>query len=159
MKPGDKDEEVDASTPDGDLWEGENPDDYSILHVWETTSWYDTEWEEGVEREFPHSRALDCTEDGCVCDLGDEPTVVEDWTAWWRYDVFVRFVRRLGGNAPNKVLARRFLLKGSVEARKRVIQGVCRRDPKRTIIAPFAAKDLPPRIGQSETPSGRSRPA
>lgn len=141
-KPGDTGQEVDETVTDETLWTGENLDDYSFFVAPVGLLSFRDDWERGVDRIFPRAgRRLDCKSEDCLCELKDEPTVVEDWSRWRRYEIVVRHVFRIGANTPHRVITTRYLIKGLVEARQRVVQGICRNNPNETLVAPYAKKE------------------
>ena len=79
-KPGAAEEEVAARTSDATIWSGEDLSTYTELVIFLLID-FSAQWTAGVDRQYPrHGRALNCTEEGCICDYDrDKPTVVEDW--------------------------------------------------------------------------------
>ena len=140
-KPGAAEEEVAARTSDATIWSGEDLSTYTELVIFLLID-FSAQWTAGVDRQYPrHGRALNCTEEGCMCDYDrDKPTVVEDWPkTWTRYEIHVRYVwRRPKDGDPTKAIVQRYLLKGAILHRKRVIQGLCKDNPRRPVVPPFA---------------------
>ena len=51
----------------------------------------------------------------------------------------MRYVwRRPKDGDPTKVFVTRYLLKGAIQHRKRIIQGVCKTNPAQPVVPPFA---------------------
>ncbi len=148
-KAGPDEEEVPVGKSDAEIWEGEDLTKYSEYQLFLNIG-FSSQWSAAVDRQYPrHGRPLSCTEEGCVCDYDlDDPTIVEDWPkTWTRYEVFVRYVwRRRNDDDPTKEFVTRFLLKGAIRHRKRVIQGLCKDNPNLVVVPPF--EKLPEVEGQ-----------
>lgn len=138
--PGSDREAVPLGQSDAEIWDGEDLSRYTEYKLFLNVG-YSSQWTSGVDRQYPrHGRALNCTEENCVCDYDlDNPTVVEDWPKkWTRYQVFVPHVwRQSNDNDPTKEFVTRMLLKGAILHRKRVIQGLCKDNPNLVVVPPF----------------------
>lgn len=132
-----------ATASDADIWKGEDLSKYKEMMVTLLFS-YNGQWTDGVNRKFPDIRRLDCKDPGCICELAKKPTVVEGWTRWRRYEVFVPYVERhtVDGSSPQKIKATRLLLKGIIQHRMRIVRGICRLNPNKTVITPLS-EDAP----------------
>lgn len=143
VKPGDMgDQKFLATATDAEIWKGEKFSEYSEMVIGEIIS-YRNIWIDGVKRKFPANKKKNCKGKTCHCELAKKPTVLEGWSKWRRYEVFVPYVgrTRIPGENPPKILAGRVVLKGVVRHRSRVVQGVCRPKPGTPVIAPFAELD------------------
>jgi len=145
-KPGDStDLEFSATSSDAEIWNGEDYTEYTEMVVQMLgADKYSNHWEEAVEEKFPAARRIDCKDPGCICELADEPTVVEGWTRWRRYEVLVPHVDRyrVDGSNPPKVKVTRSLLKGVIQHRKRIVRGICRPNPNDEVFTP-PSEDAP----------------
>jgi hypothetical protein len=100
-------------------------------------------WADGVDRQYPREgRQLDCKEEGCRCRINwEKPTILEDWSQETRYVVYVRHVYRWKVDGePGEEHVERFLLKGAILHRKRILQGICSDEPGKPIVPPFAPR-------------------
>jgi hypothetical protein len=126
-----------ATATDAEIWKGEDFSKYTELGFTMTFD-YSQQWQNGVNARFPEKRRLDCKSDNCICELKEEPTVIDGWSRWRRYEVYVPYVVRqpIDGSNPPQIKALRILLKGVVQHRKRILRGICRPNPNIVVVTP-----------------------